>query len=123
MWQLLIAAGIAAAGFGAGWATNGWRHDSVELAARTAADAAIKAAQAKEATVADQVEKQLAQLKTSERVIDRGVVKEIRTNETVYRSVCLPDTGRLLVNAAAAGTDPDSVKPPPAVPGNAAGPR
>ncbi|WP_267900653.1 hypothetical protein [Iodobacter ciconiae] len=40
-------------------------------------------------------------LKITERIIDRGVIREIKTNNTVYSRECLPAAGRLLVNVAA----------------------
>lgn len=92
-----------AAGAVGSWIINGWRNDSIELAAQLSAQKAIEASNERQDKIASGVESALANLKTTERIIDRGIIKEIRTNETVYRNVCITDDGRMLINAAAAG--------------------
>lgn len=92
----------AALGFGAGWLVNGWRQDALELVAKKAVSAAVKT-QAKSEAIASAVEERLAALKITERIIDRGVIREIKTNSTIYSRECLPAAGRLLINAAAKG--------------------
>jgi len=94
---LAVVAAIAAGG----WVGRGWYEDSQDLAEERGAQAAIDAAMARESKIAEKVETRLADLKANERIIDRGVIREIQN--PVYRNVCVPDSGRLLINAAARG--------------------
>lgn len=94
---LAVVAAIAAGG----WVGRGWYEDSRDLAEERGAQAAIDAAMERESKIAEKVETRLADLKANERIIDRGVIREIQN--PVYRNVCLPDSGRLLINAAARG--------------------
>lgn len=96
----VVLAVVAAIGFG-GWVGRGWYEDSQDLAEERGAQAAIDAAMARESKIAEKVEARLADLKANERIIDRGVIREIQN--PVYRNVCVPDSGRLLINAAARG--------------------
>nr|WP_300306887.1 hypothetical protein [Halomonas sp.] len=112
--QLVIGAGLLAASVAAGWYSRGWLEDSQRLTAMQAVDAAIEATMVRESDIARRVEERLAQLQTSERVIDRGIIREVE--KPVYRRVCLePDAIRLL-NHAAAGTVPDSADSADALP-------
>lgn len=104
---LLIVAFLAAVAFG-GWMVRGWYEDSLSLAKERATQAAFKAALEHESTVAAKVEEKLAGLRANERVIDRGVVREIVKPE--YRNVCLPPDGLQLLNAAAAGVPGDAAE-------------
>ncbi len=101
---------IAAALAGGGWFVRGWYEDSQDLAERRGAEKAIQAAMERESGIAQLVEKRLAELQANERIIDRGVIREIQN--PVYRNVCVPEPGRVLINAAARGE---------AVPADAAG--
>ena len=95
---------VAIAGsFSAGFAVRGLHADSVALAAQKAAQESIEASAKRQADIASSVENAIASIRVTERVIDRGVIKEIQNNETVYRNVCITDTGRMHINAAAAG--------------------
>jgi len=94
---LAVVAVIAAGG----WVGRGWYEDSRDLAEERGAQAAIAAAMERESKIAEKVETRLADLKANERIIDRGVIREIQN--PVYRNVCVPDSGRLLINAAARG--------------------
>lgn len=94
---LALVAAIAAGG----WVGRGWYEDSQDLAEERGAQAAIDAAMERESRIAEKVEVRLADLKANERIIDRGVIREIQN--PVYRNVCLPESGRLLINAAARG--------------------
>lgn len=115
----LIALAVLIAGAAAGgWFSRGWLEDSQRLSAMQSAKAAIDAAMARESTIARTVEDRLAELEASERIIDRGVIREIE--KPVYRRVCLePDAIRLL-NHAAAGTAPDPAEPADDLPRDAA---
>ena len=91
---------VAAIAFG-GWVGRGWDEDSRDLAEERGAQAAIAAAMERESKIAEKVEGRLADLQANERIIDRGVIREIQ--HPVYRNVCVPESGRLLINAAARG--------------------
>lgn len=91
------------ASFMSGFVVRGWQADSVALAAQKAAQISIEASAKRQAEIASGVENAIAAIRVTERVIDRGIIREIQNNETVYRNECITDAGRLLVNAAAAG--------------------
>jgi len=99
---------------------HGWKEDSANLAVERAAAAIEQQALARESAIAAKVEQRLGELKANQTVIDRGVIRE--TQNTVYRNVCIPESGRVLVNSAARG---EAVPAEPAgeVPGGAAGAR
>ncbi|RCV89727.1 hypothetical protein [Billgrantia montanilacus] len=103
-----------------GWAARGWYEDSHRLTAERTAQQAIDAAMARESTIAAGVESRLAELQASERVIDRGIIREIE--KPLYRNVCLGDDAIRLLNDAAAGRAPDSAEPAAALPDRAAKP-
>lgn len=94
---------LVMAAFMAGFTVHGWQSDSVALAAQKAAQLSIEASEKRQAEIASGVENAIAAIRVTERVIDRGIIKEIQSNETIYRNECITDAGRLLVNAAAAG--------------------
>lgn len=96
----VVLAVVAAIAFG-GWVGRGWYEDSRDLAEERGAQAAIDAAMARESKIAEKVETRLADLKANERIIDRGVIREIQN--PVYRNVCVPDSGVALLNQAAKG--------------------
>lgn len=104
--QFAIGTGLLITSFSAGWYSRGWLENSQRLTAMQATKATIVASMERESDIARQVEERLAQLQASERVIDRGIIREIE--KPVYQRVCLePDAIRLL-NAAAVGASPDS---------------
>lgn len=112
--QIAIGTGLLVVSTAAGWYSRGWLEDSQRLTAIQAVDAAIEAAMVRESDIARRVEDRLAQLQASERVIDRGIIREVE--KPVYRRVCLePDAIRLL-NHAATGTVPDSADTADALP-------
>ncbi|WP_273009442.1 hypothetical protein [Spongiibacter tropicus] len=115
---LAVVALIAAIAAG-GWVGRGWYEDSRDLAEERGAQAAIDAAMERESKVAEKVEDRLADLKANERIIDRGVIREIQN--PVYRNVCLPAGGLRLLNAAARG-EPVPADAADPVPGDAADP-
>ncbi|MCC5882473.1 MAG: hypothetical protein JJU25_07545 [Halomonas sp.] len=100
------------------WQARGWLEDSHRLTAERATQQAINVAMTRESTIAASVEARLAELEASERIIDRGIIREIE--RPIYRRVCLePDAVRLL-NDSAAGRAPDPAEPAAALPGRAA---
>ena len=104
----LASAAALAITFAAGWQVANWQNDSHALTAERAAQQAINAAMARESEIAAHVEQRLGELTANERVIDRGIIREIQ--KPISQRVCLePDAIRLL-NHAAAGTAPDSAE-------------
>ncbi|MGP9500275.1 hypothetical protein [Halomonas sp. AOP43-D1-4] len=101
---IVASAAVVAAAFGAGWQISNWQNDSHALTAERTAQQAINAAMARESEIAANVETRLAELQANERIIDRGIIREIQ--KPIYQRVCLePDVIRLL-NHAAEGTEP-----------------
>lgn len=115
----LFALAVSAAAT-AGWLTRGWLEDSQRLTAIEAANAAADRALARESVIAGVVEARLSTLQANERIIDRGIVREIQ--KPIYRNVCLGDDAIRLLNDAAAGQRPDSTDAADTLPGNAATP-
>lgn len=107
----LIAAVVAAIGTG-GWLARGWFEDSKDLAAVKAQHALAEEIREGQAAISKRVEDRLSQLRANERIIDRGVIREIQ--KPIYQRVCLePDAIRLL-NLAAQGKatgEPDDEVP------------
>ncbi|MEQ5834228.1 hypothetical protein [Marinobacter sp. NFXS9] len=84
-----------------GWQARGWFEDSKDLAAKEAMEKTLDAAMDRESKVAREVQDKLAQLKPTERIIDRGIIREVQ--KPIYKRVCFePELVRLL-NAAADG--------------------
>ncbi|MGQ7242828.1 hypothetical protein ACUN9V_05125 [Salinicola sp. V024] len=112
----LFAVAITAAA-AAGWLTRGWLEDSQRLTAIEAAQATADKALARESVIAGVVEARLSTLDANERVIDRGIVREIE--KPMYRNVCLGADAVRLLNNAAAGRAPDSAEPDTQMPDDA----
>src|SRR5690554_6093485 len=89
---------------GGGWLARGWFEDSKDLAAVKAQHALAEEIREEQAAISKQVEDRLSQLRANERIIDRGVIREIQ--KPIYQRVCFePELVRLL-NAAARGESP-----------------
>ncbi|WP_110687026.1 hypothetical protein [Salinicola aestuarinus] len=114
----LFTLAVSAAGT-AGWLTRGWLEDSHRLTAIEAARQTASQALARESVIAGVVEARLSTLDANERIIDRGIVREIQ--KPIYRNVCLGADALRLLNDAAAGRAPDSTEPADPMPGNVAG--
>lgn len=96
----LIAVAVTTIGTG-GWLARGWFEDSKDLAAVEAQHALAEEIREGQAAISKQVEDRLSQLRANERIIDRGVIREIQ--KPIYQRVCIePDAIRLL-NLAAQG--------------------
>ncbi|WP_353980969.1 hypothetical protein [Salinicola endophyticus] len=116
--RTLVMLAVLAIAAGTGWLSRGWFEDAQRLTALEAAQAAASQALARESVIAGVVEARLATLDTHQRVIDRGVIREIQ--KPIYRRVCLePDAVRLL-NDAAAGRAPDPADAADPLPDDAA---
>jgi len=113
----LFVVAIAAA-VSTGWLARGWFEDSRRLTEARAAQLVADAAMTREANIAGVVEDRLAELDANERIIDRGIIREIQ--KPIYRRVCLGADAIRLLNDAAAGRAPESAKPQTQVPDDAA---
>lgn len=109
--QMVIGAVVVSAAFGAGWTVNDWRRDSIEQSATKAAQKVATDNKKFIANAAAELESKLASGVVRQRIIERGVVKEIRNNEIIFRNVCITDNVRLLINDEAKGRSRVSSKP------------
>ncbi|MGQ7261204.1 hypothetical protein [Vreelandella sp. V005] len=110
----LASAAALAGTFAAGYQVAHWQNDSHALTAERAAQQAIDAAMNRESEIAAHIEQRLGELQANERVIDRGIIREIQ--KPIYQRVCLGPDAISLLNHAAAGTAPDSTEPNAALP-------
>jgi hypothetical protein len=97
-----VAAVVVVGAAGAGWTAKGWFEDSKDLAAMEAQQALVEEIRAGQREVSQHVEQRLSELRANERIIDRGIIREIE--KPVYRNVCVPpgsDAFRLLRDLAA----------------------
>lgn len=99
-----VAVLTVAIAFGSGWVVKGKFEDSKELASIKAQNALAAEIREGQAEISKQVEDRLGELRANERVIDRGVIREIQ--KPIYQRICLPDAAIRLLNAAAAGEAP-----------------
>jgi hypothetical protein len=103
-----VAAIAVTAAFGSGWIVKGKFEDSKDLAALQAQNALADEIRAGQARISKQVEQRLSELRANERIIDRGVIREIQ--KPIYKRVCFePELVRLLNDAARgeAAREPD----------------
>ncbi|MCK7547180.1 hypothetical protein ACFQGA_09500 [Marinobacter koreensis] len=97
---LIIAAVLAGTGFG-GWTARGWFEDAKRLAVMEDRQELAAEIRGDISGIAQKVESRLGELRANERIIDRGVIREIQ--KPIYQRVCAePDVVRLL-NAALRG--------------------
>lgn len=85
----------------AGWYGRGLHEDSKALVALEVATEKTNQTLARESEIAKVVIEKLSTLEASERVIDRGIIREIE--KPMYRNVCLDDNAVRLLNEAARG--------------------
>ncbi|WP_404473010.1 hypothetical protein LG301_02135 [Vreelandella venusta] len=111
---LMVGAAAILIAFHSGWKVAHWQNESQQLTAERAAQQAINAAMARESEIAANVESRLAELQANERVIDRGIIREIQ--KPIYQRVCLEPSVISLLNNAAAGTEPDTAELDEALP-------
>jgi len=102
--RALIAAAVAGALIAAGWSARGWLEDSKDLAAMQAQKTLADKIREGQAEVSKQVAEHLSQMEGTERIIDRGVIREV--SKPIYQRVCLPDNAIRLLNAAAENRAP-----------------
>lgn len=95
---------VVSVAFSSGWVVKGKFEDSKDLVAMQAQQRLAEEIREGQAQISKQVEKRLSELRANERVIDRGVIREIQ--KPIYKRVCFePELVRLL-NAAARGESP-----------------
>lgn len=111
---LLARAAALAATFAGGYQVANWQNDSHALTAERAAQQAIDASINRESEIAAHIEQRLGELQANERVIDRGIIREIQ--KPIYQRVCLEPSVISLLNNAATGTAPNSTEPNAALP-------
>lgn len=116
--RLLAAVLMLATTATGGWLTRGWFEDSQRLTAQRAIEQSITAAMARESEIAGVVEAKLAELKANERIIDRGIIREIE--KPIYQRVCLEPRLVRLLNDAAAGRPPTAADVADAMPDDTA---
>lgn len=93
----VIAIAVATIGTG-GWMARGWFEDSKDLAAMEAQQALAAKIREDIGGISTQVEERLGELRANERIIDRGVIREIQ--KPIYKRVCFePELVRLLNDA------------------------
>ncbi len=80
-----IAAAIVAIGY-TGWMARGWFEDSKDLAAMEAQQALAAKIREDIGGISTKVEDRLNELRANERIIDRGVIREIQ--KPIYKRVC-----------------------------------
>jgi hypothetical protein len=96
----LIAVSVVGVAAGS-WMARGWFEDSRDLIAMEAQRALADDIRSDMGKVVRTVEDRLQDLKANERIIDRGIIREIE--RPVYRNVCVPPDGdafRLLHSVA-----------------------
>ena len=113
-----IAAVALVGAVGVGWTAKGWFEDSKDLAAMKAQEALAEKIREGQAKISKQVEDRLSELRANERVIDRGVIREIQ--KPIYKRVCFEPELVDLLNKAQRGnvdgqvqqSDGQEVRPP-----------
>lgn len=89
---IILCAGLVTAG----WQSRAWYEDSKELTAMDAVRQALESQRERESRIADTVEAMLSDRRVNERVIDRGIIREIE--KPVYQRVCLEKDAIMMLN-------------------------
>ncbi len=80
-----LIASLAAAIAAGSWMARGWFEDSKDLAAMEAQEALAAEIREGQAQVSKQVADHLSQLEGTERIIDRGIIREV--SKPIYQRV------------------------------------
>lgn len=116
--RLALVAGVVGGLIASGWTARGWYEDSLQVAVLEDRAAMVDEIRGDVSGIAKQVEGRLASLKASERVIDRGVIREIQ--KPIYKRVCFEPELVELLNASLRGEPaPGSAEPAGEVSGSA----
>ena len=110
-WVLI---GCLAAGFGAGWQVQDWRHGAAQTDQLQEQAQAVQQAASQVDAAASSNEAEKERIRVQFQTITRTVEKIVE--RPVYRDVCLDDDGLRALRAAIGGADPAG-EPAPAVPG------
>lgn len=97
---LVIAVVLAAVGLG-GWTARGWFEDARRLAVVEDRQELAEQIRGDISGIARSVENRLGELKANERIIDRGIIREIQ--KPIYQRVCVEPDVVSLLNAALRG--------------------
>lgn len=112
---LVVAAASLTAG---GWVVRGWYEGNLMVAVLEDRAAFVEEVRGDVSGIAKQVETKLAKLKANERIIDRGVIREIQ--KPIYQRVCFEPELVELLNASLRGESrPGSAEPAGEVPSGA----
>lgn len=95
---LVATAASLAAG---GWVVRGWYEGNLMVAVLEDRAALVEKVRGDVSGIAQQVETKLAKLKANERIIDRGVIREIQ--KPIYQRVCFEPELVELLNASLRG--------------------
>lgn len=115
-----VAAVALAGAVAVGWTAKGWLEDSKDLAALEAQNALAAEIREGQAKISKQVEDRLGELRANERIIDRGVIREIQ--KPIYQRVCFEPELVELLNDAQRGFPDGSAEPDAEVPRRTADP-
>ncbi|NWO05811.1 MAG: hypothetical protein HLX50_08990 [Alteromonadaceae bacterium] len=108
----LIVMGVVAAGLVVtGWASRGWFEDAKRLAVVEDRQELAEQIRGDVSGIAKSVEQRLGELQANERVIDRGIIREIQ--RPIYQRVCAEPAVVRMLNAALRG-EPDAGSTEPA---------
>ena len=106
---LVIAVVLGGATLG-GWTGRGWFEDAKRLAVVEDRQALAEQIRGDISGIAESVEDRLGELRANERIIDRGIIREIQ--KPIYQRVCIePDVVRLLNAALRGESEPGSTEP------------
>jgi len=97
---LIVAVVLAAVGLG-GWTARGWFEDAKRLAVVEDRQELAEQIRGDVSGIAKSVESRLGELRANERVIDRGIIREIQ--KPIYQRVCAEPAVVRMLNAALRG--------------------
>ncbi|WP_417500750.1 hypothetical protein [Marinobacter sp.] len=118
-WAKPVLFAVAAASLAVGgWVVRGWYEGNLMVAVLEDRAAFVEEVRGDVSGIAKQVETKLAKLKANERIIDRGVIREIQ--KPIYQRVCFEPELVELLNASLRGEPaPRSAEPVGEVPSGA----
>jgi|SRR5690554_3040095 len=97
---LIVAVVLVAVGLG-GWTARGWFEDAKRLAVVEDRQELAEQIRGDVSGIAQSVETRLGELRANERVIDRGIIREIQ--KPIYQRVCAEPAVVRMLNAALRG--------------------
>ncbi len=113
--RLIIMAVVALGLASTGWASRGWFEDAKRLAVAEDRQELAEQIRGDVSGIAKSVEQRLGELQANERIIDRGIIREIQ--KPIYQRVCAEPAVVRMLNAALRGEpEPGSAEPVEEVP-------